>query len=510
MDADLKLELARVPVASRIGWWPVAAISPDLRQLAFFSQDGISGIDEQLEVWDLVSKLPVAVRQPHLGSGGGLSFGPDGRSLAATYENMLIVYETVQFSSTFNMGGSFENSFGGTIGGSAGFLAMPVSQEFAVRLIQPQSGREVANLKLPGVPFSQCFSQDGSVLLVTHSQGSRIIHLKVDREKLRLEGHQGGVPAVEFSPNGKQLATVGKDRTLRLWDLAAPGESTILGQLPAPGQAIAYTPDGEFLVCGYYDMGELSIWSTGTRKLVRTIKASAEHAGPTWACAISPDGQRLAAIGGNGLRLWDLPSLTLSGSASSFADNPLISETNGICDVMFDPVGKQLAYAYLTPARNVLGIQIRGIASEDRPQIVATNRQNNFVQGQCFLPNSGAFAYADTNREVTVVEPATGRIILKFPTLDPGDNSKWDLSNLRACPDGSKLAMVTTSGLGVDLREPATGKLLYTLPDEPGSIWWLAWSPDSQRLAVSRANGDIAIWNLKEVEAQLLPLDLKP
>jgi WD40 repeat protein len=70
--------------------------------------------------------------------------------------------------------------------------------------------------------------------------------------------------------------------------------------------------------------------------------------------------------------------------------------------------------------------------------------------------------------------------------------------------------MVTPSGLGVELSDPATGKLLYTLPDEPGSIWWLAWSPDSQRLAVSRANGDIAIWNLKEVEAQLSLLELKP
>jgi WD40 repeat protein len=70
--------------------------------------------------------------------------------------------------------------------------------------------------------------------------------------------------------------------------------------------------------------------------------------------------------------------------------------------------------------------------------------------------------------------------------------------------------MVTPSGLGVDLDDPATGKLLYTLPDEPGAIWWLAWSPDSQRLAVSRANGDISVWNLREVEAQLSRFGLEP
>jgi WD40 repeat protein len=70
--------------------------------------------------------------------------------------------------------------------------------------------------------------------------------------------------------------------------------------------------------------------------------------------------------------------------------------------------------------------------------------------------------------------------------------------------------MGALSRFGVELRDPATGKLLYTLPEETGLIWWLAWSPDSQRLAVSRANGEIAIWNLKEVEAQLAQLGLRP
>ena len=60
----------------------------------------------------------------------------------------------------------------------------------------------------------------------------------------------------------------------------------------------------------------------------------------------------------------------------------------------------------------------------------------------------------------------------------------------------------------MDLWDLQTGRLLYSLPDEEGTLWWLAWSPDSQRLAVSRSNGDIAIWNLKEVERVLAKLGL--
>ena len=37
---------------------------------------------------------------------------------------------------------------------------------------------------------------------------------------------------------------------------------------------------------------------------------------------------------------------------------------------------------------------------------------------------------------------------------------------------------------------------------------WVAWSPDSQRLAVTHASGEIAIWNLREAERILAELHL--
>ena len=50
------------------------------------------------------------------------------------------------------------------------------------------------------------------------------------------------------------------------------------------------------------------------------------------------------------------------------------------------------------------------------------------------------------------------------------------------------------------------GHLQMSLPKQD----WLAWSPDSRRLAVSRDNGNFAIWDLEIVNQVLSKLGLNP
>ncbi len=60
----------------------------------------------------------------------------------------------------------------------------------------------------------------------------------------------------------------------------------------------------------------------------------------------------------------------------------------------------------------------------------------------------------------------------------------------------------------MEIWDPAEQRRAYTLPEEQGTVWWLAWTPDSRRLAISRANGDISIWNLEEFDSVLARLAL--
>ena len=81
---------------------------------------------------------------------------------------------------------------------------------------------------------------------------------------------------------------------------------------------------------------------------------------------------------------------------------------------------------------------------------------------------------------------------------------------LTLSPDGSKLALTSPGSLGVDIWDPGTGRLLYELPEANATVYWLAWHPNSQRLAVARSSGEIAIWDLEEVERSLGRAGLTP
>jgi len=112
-------------------------------------------------------------------------------------------------------------------------------------------------------------------------------------------------------------------------------------------------------------------------------------------------------------------------------------------------------------------------------------------------------------RSVVTVDVASGKQSASFSAIEAGQRQLWGGEYcLSLSPDGAKLALTSPSSLEVDLWDARTGRRLYTLPGQQGTVWWLAWSPDSRRLAVARSNSDIDVWNLNEVEHVLARLGL--
>jgi WD40 repeat protein len=189
----------------------------------------------------------------------------------------------------------------------------------------------------------------------------------------------------------------------------------------------------------------------------------------------------------------------------------LLRTLPGQCvSLVFAPDGQHVAFvdASHSNREEVYVWETSGAAS---PRLL-TQDISHGAQRLSFTPDSRQLVTVDASQVVITLDVATGKKVKSFPTIDANRPDQWNL--LRECvclsPDGTKLAFSSPSALGVDVWDLKTGRLLYSLPEQSGTVYWLAWSPDSQRLAVSRSNGDIAIWNLPEIERVLVGLGLSP
>ncbi|WP_051463620.1 WD40 repeat domain-containing protein [Leptolyngbya sp. PCC 6406] len=281
----------------------------------------------------------------------------------------------------------------------------------------------------------------------------------------RLEGHQGWVGQVRFSPNGQHIATLGTDGTARLWDLNG-NQIALMQSEQGRFWQVLFSPNGQHIATNGGD-STVRLWDLEGNQ----IALMQGHQGWDSQVLFSPNGHYIATSGTDGTaRLWDL-----AGNQIALMQ----SEQGSVRQVLFSPNGQHIA----TNGEDGT-TRIWDLAGN---QIALMEGHQGWILAVRFSPNGQQLATSGTDGTARLWDLVGNQIALM-------QGHQGSVRQVRFSPNGQQLA--TLGEDGTTRIWDLAGNQIALMEGHQGWVLQVLFSPNGQYIATNGEDGTTRIWDL--------------
>lgn len=328
------------------------------------------------------------------------------------------------------------------------------------------------------------YSPDGTRFAVATTIGVWIYDAQTGEElDLITGGHKDEVRSAAYSSDGKTIATISRDKTVKLWD-ARTGklQKTLIGHKGAV-LSVAYSPDGKTLATGDVD-ATIQLWNAHTGENIKTLTG---HTEVISSVVFSPNSKTIASSNNDGtIRFWDVERGQLINTLSGY---PQYRDL-----IVYSPDGRTLLVAndpHYNPNRDTqvvildktYTIQMLNVATG---KLIRTFSSLNYINCFTFSPDGETIAISDGER-FGVWNATTGKHLKTFI------EDIHEVYSIAYSPDGKTIATCNLDGT-IQWWDAQTGKNIKTFTGYINVWRAIKYSPDGKTIAITESN-DVSLWN---------------
>jgi WD40 repeat protein len=380
--------------------------------------------------------------------------------------------------------------------------------------------------------------------------------LDTGEELPRLQTQYGLLFGIEFSPDGRLVASACGDGTVQIWDFAAEKPLVLMQGHAYGAWSVAWTADGKQLAAGAGD-GTVKVWDPETGSLLRETAAVSTKidslrfsAGDSQLGAVSI-GERALILDFQSLQeVYGFPEFVSGMRSADFSPDgewAALAAENGLAYVWNTQRGKVYALGETRPSSNA---EVSAVFSPDGGTLAVADglagRLRLFavpslaLRSEILIPGlravafseDGHFVAAGGSSELVLMETDSGNVrktaspsrltSLAFPNppgggdtylaggFEDGSVLLWDLQDLETSRvlsegGGNPVWSLTAGGpllaAGDDrgiirIWDVPGGRIIKTIYAFSSAVFSLAISPDGSLLAAGGMQGSVRFWSI--------------